>query len=201
MIWHLPLLGAWSEIRAVRRVVKQLSVHMLECEQPYANMHWNGGALHQMSAFLCSEWSYSYFIVSPYIFDVILWIHNEHSFSIPKAICYQLSDRRFLKLFWLFGECAYIHCSNCSLVLIFTNEIQISSPVTDNMWLRHSSPSLWNCSKKSKQKLVSAFCVHPWAFSELAIAYPNCDNLVENSGWNLWKFTWKLVENICLTCF
>jgi hypothetical protein len=36
-------------------VVKQLPVgmlqQMLECKQLYADMHWHGGALHQMSAF------------------------------------------------------------------------------------------------------------------------------------------------------
>jgi hypothetical protein len=35
---------------------------------------------------------------------------------------------------------------------------------------------------------------HFWNLSSteiMMIAYPNCDNLVENSAWNLWKFIWK----------
>jgi hypothetical protein len=43
---------AWSEIRAVKRAVKQLPVNMLQqCEQLYADAQCHGGALHRMSAF------------------------------------------------------------------------------------------------------------------------------------------------------
>jgi hypothetical protein len=35
---------------------------------------------------------------------------------------------------------------------------------------------LWYRSKKSKPKPFSAFCVHPWAFSEL-ILRKTCDSL------------------------
>jgi hypothetical protein len=49
--------------------------------------------------------------------------------------------------------------------------------------------------KKSKPKLFSAFCAHPWAFSEPFLR-KTCnnlawDNIIENSTWNLWKFTRK----------
>jgi hypothetical protein len=45
--------------------------------------------------------------------------------------------------------------------------------------------------KESKPKPFSAFCSHLWAFSEsiLCKTCDNCDNLVQNSAWNLWKFT------------
>jgi hypothetical protein len=66
----------------------------------------------------------------------------------------------------LFDECVCIHCFDCSLVSIFINETQVSSLVTCMMWLRNSSSSMWYHSKKSKPKPFSAFCVHPWAFSE-----------------------------------
>jgi hypothetical protein len=39
-----------------------------------------------------------------------------------------------LNFFGLFGECVCIHCFHCSLVSIFTNETQDSSPVTHIMW-------------------------------------------------------------------
>jgi hypothetical protein len=47
---------------------------------------------------------------------------------------------------------------------------------------------------KSKPEIFSVFCAHPWVFSspscaKLVIAKPNCDNLVENRAWTLWKFT------------
>jgi hypothetical protein len=48
-----------------------------------------------------------------------------------------------LKFFGLFGKFVCIHCFDCSLVSAFTNENQVSSPVTLTMWLRNSSPPLW----------------------------------------------------------
>jgi hypothetical protein len=45
----------------------------------------------------------------------------------------------------------------------------------------HFVVPLW---KKSNPKSFFAFFAHPWA-------YLYCDNLVENSAWNLWKFARK----------
>jgi hypothetical protein len=61
----------------------------------------------------------------------------------------------------------------------------------------------------------SAFCVHPWAFFwnstcvKLVTAWPNCDNLIQNSEWNLQKFithyrwltTLLFIINICSPIF
>jgi hypothetical protein len=48
------------------------------------------------------------------------------------------------------------------LVSAFTNETQVSLPVTHMMLLRNSSPSLWYRSKnKSKLKPFCVFCAHP----------------------------------------
>jgi hypothetical protein len=44
-----------------------------------------------------------------------------------------LADKVYLKLFGLSGECACIHCFDCSLLSTFTNETQVSSPVTHMM--------------------------------------------------------------------
>jgi hypothetical protein len=52
----------------------------------------------------------------------------------------------------LFGDCACIHCFDCPLVSTFTNETQVSSPVT--MWLWNSWPSLWYHSKRVKAEAI-----------------------------------------------
>jgi hypothetical protein len=59
---------AQSEIRAIRRVVRQLLVEMLwqlKYKQLYVDAHCHGGILHQMSAFhaFCSEWPHTVFSV------------------------------------------------------------------------------------------------------------------------------------------
>lgn len=66
---------AWSEISAVKRVVKQLPVEnfpaVLRHEQLYANTHYHGEAIHRMSALhhmsalhaYCSKWPYAFLLV------------------------------------------------------------------------------------------------------------------------------------------
>jgi hypothetical protein len=80
---------------------------------------------------------------------------------------HQLSDRQ--RLFELFRHFWWM-CVHPLLWLLFGfnihNETQVSSPVTDTVWLRNSSQSLWYRFKKSKPKLFSAFYAHVWAFSE-----------------------------------
>jgi hypothetical protein len=44
-----------------------------------------------------------------------------------------LAGRRLFKLLGLFGECASIHCFDCSLVSTFTNETQVSSRYSYNV--------------------------------------------------------------------
>jgi hypothetical protein len=41
-----------------------------------------------------------------------------------------LADSVCFNIFGLFGECVCIYCFDCSLVSTFTNETQLSSPVT-----------------------------------------------------------------------
>jgi hypothetical protein len=108
------------------------------------------------------------------------------------------ADNVCLKFFRLFGECVCIHCGDCSVVSAFRNETQVSSSVTRTTWLRNSSPSLWYHSKISKAEGSHSLCSvrtcehfrNP-SCAKLVVAYRNCDNLVENSAWNLWKFTRK----------
>jgi hypothetical protein len=74
----------------------------------------------------------------------------------------------------LFGECVFIHCFNCSLV--------------QHSLMKHRLHHLFQCDweihrhlcgitlKTSKRKPFSAFCAHPWAFSE-PILSKTCDSL------------------------
>jgi hypothetical protein len=99
-----------------------------------------------------------------------------------------------LKFFGLFC-CVCIHCFNWSLVSTFTKGTQILSPVIPMMWLRNWSPSLgYRCYKAEAIRGHSLYFVptqeHFWnpCCTKLVTAQPNCDNLVENSAWKLWKF-------------
>jgi hypothetical protein len=55
---------------------------------------------------------------------------------------------------------------------------------------------LWYALRESKPKLFSAFCVQPKALSERILHRTcgslGCNNFVENSARNLWKFTRNL---------
>jgi hypothetical protein len=79
-----------------------------------------------------------------------------------------------LNFFGLFG--VRIHCVVCSLVSTFANKIQVLSRFSCTVWLKNSSPSLWHHYEKSKSKPLSAFCAHPWAFSE-SILHKTCGSL------------------------
>jgi hypothetical protein len=46
------------------------------------------------------------------------------------AISFLAADNVYLNFFGLFGECVCMHCFDCSLISTFTNETQVSSPVT-----------------------------------------------------------------------
>jgi hypothetical protein len=155
-----------------------------------------------MSAFhaFCSEWSYSFSSVSQathfwrYCGPLLHEFHNQHSFHIPENSCHSSAFWEAdvcLKIFGLFIVWMCVHPLLWLLFLVstFTNETQVSSPVTCTMWLRNSSPSLWYRSGKDKRRTREHFRIPSCA--ELMVAYPNCDNVVENSAWNLWKFTWK----------
>jgi hypothetical protein len=147
------------------------------------------------SPFVQNGWPCAVFLVFPntllmLLWSRVAWIPPSAHLSSPRkqlssAFCQ--ADIVCLNFFSLFGDCVCIHCFDYTLISTFTNETQVSSAVTRIMWLRNSSPSLWYCYKKSKQKPFSAFYVHLWGFwnpscVKLVIAYPNCDNLVENSA-------------------
>jgi hypothetical protein len=143
----------------------------------------------------------SFFSVLQYTSDIIVVPYCMNSnitlFLFQKTVSINfLASNVWLNFFSLFGECVCIHCFDCSLVSTFTNETQISSPVT--LWLRNSSPYLWHHTKEVYKSQSDSLCFactrehfrNP-SCTTLVIAYPNCDNVVENSAWNLWKFQTK----------
>jgi hypothetical protein len=98
-----------------------------------------------------------------------------------------------------FLVCLVNVCISIVLTALWFQHSQIkprcSSPVTHKMWLRNSTPSLWYHSKNSMRKPFYAFCACLWVFLE-PILWKTCDNLacgniIQNTAWNLWKFTWK----------
>jgi hypothetical protein len=140
------------------------------------------------------------FFISRYTFDAIAVPYCMNStittpflFQKTAVISFLVND--YLKIFGLFGECVCIYC-DCSLVSTYTLKPRFHHllfVLRDWEIHHHLCGAAVN---KSKPKQFSAFCARPWAFSEpilrrLARAYPNYDDLVENSTWNLWKFTRK----------
>jgi hypothetical protein len=78
------------------------------------------------------------FSILQYISDIIVVPCCMKSVSLPYSLvaensCYQLSGRHLFKLFGSFGDCVSMHCFDCSLVSTYTNETQVSSPVTHTM--------------------------------------------------------------------
>jgi hypothetical protein len=108
-----------------------------------------------------------FFSILQYTSDVIVAICSlDSTISTPflsqkTGVISFLADNICLNIFGFFGESVCIHCYDCSLVSTFTNETQVSLPVTHMMWLRNLSPSLWYRCKKSEPKPFSVFCVHP----------------------------------------
>jgi hypothetical protein len=177
-LWSWPVLQvgkqevvARSEIMAVRRVVKQLPVEMLQqrssasscvrmrtvTEEYYTGCQYFTLFLVFRNTLVTLLWS------------LVAWIPLSVFLSYPRK---QLPSALWqadvcLNFFGLSSECVRIHCFDCSLVSTFTNETQVSSPVTRTMWLRNSSPSLWYRSKKSQSRSHPLrFFTRPWAFSE-----------------------------------
>jgi hypothetical protein len=119
---------------------------------------------------------------------------NTHFLSIPEDICHLLS------IFGFCAECVCIDCFDCSLVSTIISETQVSSFVTHTMRLKNSSSSVWyRCKKVKAEAILCSLCAPVsicWntSCSELVIALPNYDDLVENSAWNLWKFA-RILSN------
>jgi hypothetical protein len=77
-----------------------------------------------------------------------------------------------------------MHCFDCSLISTFTNETQVSSPVTLT-WLWNSLPSLCYFSKKVKAKAILCVLCTP-----ISILGPPLVSLLCRGGACMPKWTW-----------
>jgi hypothetical protein len=168
---------ARSENGAVTVVFMQLRVGTLqqcsECAQLYVYvlyLSWRNTTPYVSIPRLSSEWraicslfSFAMYFCryfSPFCMNSTISIHFLSQKTV--AISFVVDDG-YLKYFSLFDEFVCIHCFDSSLVSKFTNDTNVSRSVM--MLLRNSSP-FWYLSKNVKAKPCSAFCAHPWAFSE-----------------------------------
>jgi hypothetical protein len=160
---------------------------VLECEHLYADMHCHGGALHRMSAFhaFCSDWTalYRFFSVWQYTSDIIVVPRCMNSTMSTTFLSHKtstisfLADNVCLNFFGLSAECVCIHCltADCS----FVSTLQMKPKFHHILLVRCDGeihcPLCGFALKKSKTKPFSAFCVHPWAFSEPTL-HKTCDD-------------------------
>jgi hypothetical protein len=135
---------AQSKITAVRSVVRQLPVEMLQqCSSGSSCTHMPMHIVMEEHYTVCQHstpfvlnGSMQFFSVSQYTFDIILvpcCIISTMStlFLLQKSVAISfLADNVCLNFFGLFVECVCTHCFDCYLVSTFTNETQVSSPVT-----------------------------------------------------------------------
>jgi hypothetical protein len=181
-LWSQPVLQVGKQVVVAWRKIRASSWNapaVIECEQLSVDAPW---VLLKSTFAFCSEWPYWIFLVFhitllTLLWSLVAWIPPStllYCTRKPVAISF-LADVS-LNFFGLFSECLHPCCFDCFLVLTLTNETQVSSPVTHMMWLRNSLPSLWYCSKNSKLKPFSTFCVHPWAFLG-PILCKTCDSL------------------------
>jgi hypothetical protein len=128
--WSLPVLQvgkqvvvARSEIRAVRRVVKQLPVEKLQqCSSVsscYAGLYCHEGALHWMSAlmvlfiFSVSQATHFWRYSGPWLHE----FHQQHSFHVPENSWHQLSGRQTFT--WTFSACLVNVCESTALITLW----------------------------------------------------------------------------------
>jgi hypothetical protein len=163
---------AWSTVRAVR-VVRQLPVEMLRQCLVWAAVWWHTlswrSTTPNVSIPRLLFWIalHTFFSVLQYASDIIMVPCCKNStvstpFLSHKTVAIGfLADNVDSNFVSLLGGCVCIHCFDCSLVSTFTNETQVSSPITRMMWLGYSSPALCYCSKKVKAKgILCILCAH-----------------------------------------
>jgi hypothetical protein len=169
---------------------------VFECEQLNADAYCHGGTLHRVSAFhvFCSEWPYAVFLSVPqYTSDVTVV-----PCCMNSTILSQLSGRRFFKLFrlvwWMYFASTALTapCSQNSQMkprfhrlLVLRCDWEIHRHLCGIAVKKVKAESHSLCFVRTREHFRNS------SYSQLVIAYPKCDNIVENSAWNLRKFTRK----------
>jgi hypothetical protein len=135
---------AQSEIRAVRRLVKQLPVGILQhssnvssCMRTRIVMNEHYTACQHSTLFVLNGPT-QFFSVSQCTYDVtVVPCCMDSTISTPflsqKRVAISFQADVCLDCFGLSGECVCIHCYDRSLVSTFTNKIHVLSPATSTM--------------------------------------------------------------------
>jgi hypothetical protein len=144
---------ARSEVRAVRRMVKQLPVEMPQQCWSVSSCMWTHIVMEKHDSYTGWEHSTAFVLNAVHFWHYCGALFMNSTISTPflsqKTVAISfLVDSVCLNFFTLFGECVCIHCFDCCLVLTFTNETHLSSPVS--VWLRSMSPFLQYRCKKSR---------------------------------------------------
>jgi hypothetical protein len=161
--WSQPFLWvgkqevvAWSEIRAVKRVIKQFP---FETPQQFfsvsscVQIHFHRGALCQMSA---------------HFFPPVAFLFYPRK---QLASAFWQADKMCLNFIDFYGECVCSHCFDCSLVSTFRNETQISSLGTCVVWLGNVFPSLCQKAQHKESYSLCVMCTHEYFWNSF------CQNL------------------------
>jgi hypothetical protein len=191
---------ARSEIRSLRRLVKQLQVEILhQCLSASGSMqtyivieeHYTG-CQHFTPFFLNGPMPFFFLVfcntLVMLLWSHVVWIPPSAYFSVPENSCHQLSGRQ--RLFKLFQFVCWmcVHPLLWQLISAFTNETQVSSFVTHIMWLRNLLPFLWYCYKKVVAEAIFCVLCTSWVFLE-PILRKICDFFLRayRSLWNAWR--------------
>jgi hypothetical protein len=193
-LWSQPVLQVGkqvvvtqSEIRAVRRVVKQLLAEMLQqctcscksmqthivMEEHYTRcQHSMPSVLNGSTQFFWCFTLHFWHYCGPLLHE----FHHQHSFPVPENSCHQLAGRYFLKPFLV---CFVNVCGFTALTALCFQHWQMKCRFHHVLliwrdWEIHCY--LWRITL-NKSKPFSAFCVHQWAFLEPILIKKTCDSL------------------------
>jgi hypothetical protein len=173
---------------------------MFGCKWLYEDIHCFGRTLPWMSGFhfYSSEW-FSFFLGGGGGFAIRFWLycgrllhkfHHQQSFLVLShktvAISFPTGRQGLFKLSLLVW---WMYSPLLSVLLGFN--IHKWNPDFSTYYVYDITRSSSPCWIHSQHFVCTYDNFRNPCCSKLVIAYPNCDNLVENSAWNLWKLTWK----------
>jgi hypothetical protein len=145
-LWSQPILQvgkeivvARSEIWAVRMVLKQLPVEILQQWSNESSCTRNRTRIVMDEHYTVCQHSVHFVQNGPMkLFSasdvIVVPCYMNSTITTPflsqKTVCRVSGREGLLNFFGLFGECVRIHCFDWSLASAFTNETHVSSPVT-----------------------------------------------------------------------
>jgi hypothetical protein len=128
------------------------------------------------------------------LWSLVALIQSSALLSCPRKLL--LSALWYADICLSFSACllnVFIHCIDCFLDSAITNQTQVIWCDWEICW--HLCGTAL---KKSTLKPFPALCAHPSEFFgpilHRACDSLSCGNLLANTAWNLWKFTWKFLH-------